>query len=77
MPDNPACSSLGLAEFRAGLAALDILPPVVLYDEHWASIVVATTDGGIGELPAAQRRVDVPQFVALCRRARACAYGSW
>ncbi len=66
LPCDPPRSSLGLADFRAGLARLEVLPPVVLYDEHWASIVVADARG-----PPALRRLDVSQFVVLCRPVRA------
>ena len=66
LPCDPPPSSLGLVDFRAGLARLEVLPPVVLYEEHWASIVVAGSRG-----PPALRRLDVSQFVALCRPVRA------
>ena len=69
LPGDPPAPALGLPEFRAGLARLNVLPPVVLYDEHWASIVVAGAGAGGG--PPALRRVDLQQFVALCRRLRA------
>ena len=56
----------------AGLARLDLLPPVVMYDEHWANIVLAGADGvegGGGGTRPDRRSIDLPHFVTLCRRA--------